>query len=158
MIKLLPDSAHHSWVQTDLYIEVLEDYMCDEITWIASLVQKHVDGISSEEPIVLTLNSLNNRTVLSGIHWICVYTWLVERIYNSSSETSYSPDPERFNGSSTRSDSPFPIEIQEIDTDEGHALIIQTHENNKRRRRRSSYRRKFHNVLFHLQIKFSDNS
>lgn len=73
---------------------------------------------------------------------------MVEPTWDTSSDTSYSPDPQE-SMNSTRSASPSPIREGDVKLVEGGQTFILTHGNEPKRstkRRQSGHRKEFYNV------------
>ena len=82
--------------------------------------------------------------------------WLmVEPTWDSSSDTSYSPEIGRDSSNSTRSASPSTIIDGDVKLVQGGQTFILTHDNQRKystNRRQSGHRKEFHNVSIHHEF------
>ena len=130
---------------------------------LGHLVHRYEDG--TESPVPVQLKSLGDGSVITRITpHACLpeplhiegYELMAEPTWDSSSDTSYSPEPQdRDSTNSTRSASPSPIREGDVKLVEGGQTFILTHGNEPKRsikRRQSSHRKEFHNVLSPLPV------
>ena len=112
-------------------------------------MHRYSDG--TESPVPVQLKSLGDGTVMTRIFHINLgWELTAEPTWDSSSDTSYSPEPERdSSNSTTRSASPSPMREGDVKLLEGGQTFILTHDDKRKystKRRQSGHRKEFHNV------------
>lgn len=123
------------------------------------LVHRYTDG--TESPVPVQLKSLGDGSVITR-NFPGIISLTEEPTWDSSSDTSYSPEPGKISTDSTRSGSPIPDEQDsnmKLLNGRGQTYILTTDQEHKSstKRRQSGHRKEFHNVPF-AQLTRTDKS